>query len=96
MMFIMPMAPTSRLIPATAPRTALRHSAHGADAITNITTGDLVIDFAAHSVLFGAKPIKLTPKKFDLLAILARNAGSVTHRSASRWRASPPGRSALP
>jgi two-component system KDP operon response regulator KdpE len=62
-------------------RTALRHTAHGADEITNITTGDLVIDFAAHSVLYGATPIKLTPKEFELLAILARNAGRVvTHR----------------
>ena len=43
--------------------------------------GDLDIDIAAHSVTRDGAPIKLTPKEFDLLAILARNAGRVvTHR----------------
>jgi two-component system KDP operon response regulator KdpE len=62
-------------------RSALRHAVHGADEVTKITAGDLVIDLAAHSVLMGDNPIKLTPKEFELLAILARNAGRVvTHR----------------
>lgn len=69
-------------------RTALRHAAHGADEVTTIIAGDLVIDLAAHSVRLGDDPIKLTPKEFELLAILARNAGRVvTHRQilAAVW-----------
>lgn len=46
-----------------------------------VISGDLVIDIAAHSVTRTGKSIKLTPKEFELLAILARNAGRVvTHR----------------
>lgn len=62
-------------------RTALRHAAHSAGEIATVVSGDLVIDIAAHSVARAGKPIKLTPKEFELLAILARNADRVvTHR----------------
>lgn len=62
-------------------RTALRHAAQGSGEVPKVASGDLVIDIAAHSVMRAGKPIKLTPKEFELLAILARNAGRVvTHR----------------
>jgi two-component system KDP operon response regulator KdpE len=47
-----------------------------------IEAGDFIIDEAAHSVKLQGKPIHLTPKEFDLLLHLARNAGKVmTHRT---------------
>lgn len=62
-------------------RTALRHASRNADEVSKIASGDLSIDIAGHSVARAGKPIKLTPKEFDLLAILARNAERVvTHR----------------
>jgi two-component system, OmpR family, KDP operon response regulator KdpE len=46
-----------------------------------LTLGDLVIDIEAHRVEREGALIKLTPKEFDLLALLARNTGKVlTHR----------------
>ena len=46
-----------------------------------IRHGDLVIDLAAHSVTLNGLALHLTPKEFDLLDMLARNAGRVlTHR----------------
>lgn len=62
-------------------RTALRHASQAAGEVEKVITGDLMIDIAAHSVLRAGKTIKLTPKEFELLAILARNAERVvTHR----------------
>ena len=47
-----------------------------------IEAGDFVIDQDAHSVVLQGKLIHLTPKEFDLLLHLARNAGKVmTHRA---------------
>jgi len=47
-----------------------------------IEAGDFVVDASAHSVAVLGKLIHLTPKEFDLLLYLARNAGKVmTHRS---------------
>jgi two-component system KDP operon response regulator KdpE len=47
-----------------------------------IKAGDFVVDASAHSVAVMGKQIHLTPKEFDLLLYLARNAGKVmTHRS---------------
>jgi two-component system KDP operon response regulator KdpE len=43
--------------------------------------GDLVIDIEQHRVMRGAEDIHLTPTEFDLLNVLATNAGKVvTHR----------------
>ena len=62
-------------------RTALRHAAQSAGEVAKVVSGDLNIDIAAHLVTRAGKPIKLTPKEFELLAILARNAERVvTHR----------------
>jgi two-component system KDP operon response regulator KdpE len=62
-------------------RTAARHAARGKGEITRLELGDLVIDLDKHLVLRGGQPLRLTPKEYDLLAVLARNAGRVvTHR----------------
>lgn len=62
-------------------RTALRHASQAAGEVEKVVSGDLVIDIAAHAVTRDGKPIKLTPKEFELLAILARNSERVvTHR----------------
>lgn len=44
---------------------------------SQIVVGDLVIDPAAHLVTRGGQPIDLAPKAFDLLRVLALNAGQV-------------------
>jgi two-component system, OmpR family, KDP operon response regulator KdpE len=47
-----------------------------------IEVGDFVVDSHAHTITVQDKPIHLTPKEFDLLLHLARNAGKVmTHRA---------------
>lgn len=47
-----------------------------------IEAGDFVIDEIAHTITVQGKPVHLTPKEFDLLLHLARNAGKVmTHRA---------------
>lgn len=62
-------------------RTALRHAAEQASEQTRIQAGPLDIDILAHRVTRDGEPVKLTPKEFDLLAVLVRNAGRVlTHR----------------
>jgi two-component system, OmpR family, KDP operon response regulator KdpE len=49
---------------------------------TALEAGDFVIDVQAHSITVQGKPIHLTPKEFELLVHLARNAGKVmTHRA---------------
>lgn len=62
-------------------RVALRHTAQRTADVSNLSVGSLVIDLTAHTVTVSGKPVKLTPKEFDLLAILARNVDRVmTHR----------------
>src|SRR5205807_1057019 len=47
-----------------------------------IEAGDFVVDVPAHTIAVQGKLIHLTPKEFDLLLHLARNAGKVmTHRA---------------
>lgn len=47
-----------------------------------IENGDFVVDAVGHAITVLGKPIHLTPKEFDLLLHLARNAGKVmTHRA---------------
>lgn len=51
----------------------------GHDAI--IAVGELTVDIARHQVTVAGEPVRLTRKEFDLLRVLARNAGRiVTHR----------------
>jgi two-component system KDP operon response regulator KdpE len=53
------------------------HDLHG-----HIAHGDLVIDFDRRRVYRGELEIRLTPKEFDLLTVLAAHAGRVlTHRT---------------
>jgi two-component system KDP operon response regulator KdpE len=48
----------------------------------SIVAGDLVVDYDRRRVLLGTVEIRLTPKEFDLLALLARNPDRVlTHRA---------------
>lgn len=62
-------------------RTALRHSAQRMSERTQIKSGSIEIDILAHRVTRDGEPVKLTPKEFELLALLVRNAGRVlTHR----------------
>lgn len=47
-----------------------------------LTAGDLVIDYDRRRVVRGADDIRLTPKEFELLSLLARNHDRVlTHRA---------------
>jgi DNA-binding response OmpR family regulator len=43
--------------------------------------GELEIDLRARRVRLGAREVELTPKEFDLLALLAREPGTVISRS---------------
>jgi two-component system KDP operon response regulator KdpE len=47
-----------------------------------IEIGDFIVDSQAHTLTVQGRPVHLTPKEFDLLLHLARNAGKVmTHRA---------------
>jgi two-component system KDP operon response regulator KdpE len=61
-------------------RASLRaHSGESASSV--IEVGSLRIDVPGHEVHLEGQPIKLSPKEFELLAVLARSAGRVcTHR----------------
>jgi len=62
-------------------RTALRHAAQQAGEQTRLKSGALDVDVLAHTVTLNGEAVKLTPKEFDLLAVLVRNAGRLlTHR----------------
>lgn len=62
-------------------RVCLRITRATVAASALLTLGDLNVDVEAHQVMRGETAIKLTPKEFDLLVLLARNAGKVlTHR----------------
>ncbi|MBI4286929.1 MAG: response regulator transcription factor [Chloroflexi bacterium] len=45
-----------------------------------LRAGDIEIDTARHRAAVGGSPLNLTPKEFDLLTFLARNAGLVFSR----------------
>jgi two-component system KDP operon response regulator KdpE len=47
-----------------------------------IEAGDFVVDETAHTITVLGKPVRMTPKEFELLVHLARHAGKVmTHRA---------------
>ncbi len=61
-------------------RVALRQDNKGEPAApsqTVFSAGTLSLDIAKHSVTRGSEPIKLTPKEFELLAVLLQNKGKV-------------------
>ena len=62
-------------------RAALRHKGGAAKLAEHVEIGGVSMDFDKRTVLRDGAPIRLTPKEYDLLAILFRNAGRVlTHR----------------
>ncbi len=62
-------------------RAALRHRAQPQTELAGMTIGDIEIDIARHRTLCKGVEVKLTPREFDLLELLARHRGKVmTHR----------------
>jgi two-component system KDP operon response regulator KdpE len=60
---------------------ALRHAAAVAGATGIFEAGDLTVDTIAHRVTLKGEPIRLTPREYDLLYLLARHAGRLlTHQ----------------
>ena len=63
-------------------RTALRHKHRETATATRIEIDGLEIDMAKRIVARNGAAIKLTPKEYDLLVLLARHAGRVvTHKT---------------
>jgi two-component system, OmpR family, KDP operon response regulator KdpE len=57
---------------------ALLRRIHGQDSsATEIRSGELCIDLARRTVSVHGEPVRLTRTEFDILALLARNAGRV-------------------
>ena len=64
-------------------RVALRHAVPRDTPPAEQRFGDLTLDIARRQVLLGDRPVHLTPKEFELFALLAANVGRVvTHRQA--------------
>ena len=62
-------------------RAHLRRRGEAEPEPTSIQAGDFAIDTEAHRVLARGQELHLSPKEFDLLLLLARNAGRVmTHK----------------
>jgi two-component system, OmpR family, KDP operon response regulator KdpE len=62
-------------------RAALRHRLQEQGVAAAIVTGDLKIDLVQRLITRGGQPVKLSPKEFDILKLLATHAGKVlTHR----------------
>jgi two-component system KDP operon response regulator KdpE len=60
-------------------RAVLRRTAPSAEPV--VTVGELVVVLPTRSVTVAGKPVHLTPHQFDLLRVLAVNAGKLmTHR----------------
>jgi two-component system KDP operon response regulator KdpE len=71
-------------------RAALRRKAKAAQPAPRIEIDGVALDFERRLVTRDGAPVKLTPKEYELLAILFRNAGRVvTHRQilSSVWGA---------
>jgi two-component system KDP operon response regulator KdpE len=65
-------------------RVALRHAAGTTDE-PMLILGPLTLDLAQRVVERSGQPVKLTPIEYDLLKVLALNAGRVmTHRQLIR------------
>ncbi|HEX2341268.1 MAG TPA: response regulator transcription factor [Vicinamibacterales bacterium] len=66
-------------------RVALRRTTGDPEPAGQLTRGDLVVDFDKRRVVRNGDEIRLTPKEFELLVYLVRNAGRVlTHRALLR------------
>ena len=69
-------------------RTAMRHRMQRHAEIPVLKLGEIEIDNIRHRVTRAGNEIKLTPKEFELLSLLARHAGAViTHKQvlAAVW-----------
>jgi two-component system KDP operon response regulator KdpE len=74
-------------------RAQLRRVARQAPATDKVTVGDFTIDSDAHRVLVRGEETHLTPKEFDLLLYMARNANRVvTHKTLLQAIWGPAGR----
>ncbi|MEQ1945513.1 response regulator transcription factor [Mesorhizobium sp. VNQ89] len=63
-------------------RTALRHRIQETGELTRIVVDGLAIDAIRRTVKRDGEAVKLTPKEYDLLLLLARHAGRVvTHKT---------------
>ena len=61
---------------------------------TTVSQGDLTVDSIAHRVLLCGRELHLTPKEFDLMLLLLRNAGrAMTHKVLLRAVWGPAGES---
>lgn len=68
-------------------RVATRHAErlHAREQVAVFASGGLRVDLAARRVWTGAGEVQLSPVRFDVLAVLVRNAGRVvTHRQLLR------------
>jgi two-component system, OmpR family, KDP operon response regulator KdpE len=66
-------------------RVALRHAATVGTGASELTAGELRVDFAGRQVFVGKNEIHLTPIEYKLLVLLAQNSGRVvTHRQLLR------------
>ncbi len=62
-------------------RAGLRQTSRQDVPVGPVQVGDVVIDLERRLVSRGGGPVRLTPKEFDVLAVLTRGAGKViTHR----------------
>jgi two-component system, OmpR family, KDP operon response regulator KdpE len=62
-------------------RTALRHHDPAGSSAPVLSHGQITMDVAQHRATKNGVQLKLTPKEFDLLALMMRNPGRVlTHR----------------
>lgn len=62
-------------------RAALRHVAGNAAGAPVFVSGTLSVDLERRQVAIGGKPVRLSPKEYDLLKLLVQHAGKVlTHQ----------------
>ncbi len=62
-------------------RAALRHRLHQEGALPVFRSGDLMVDLVRRVVAVGGQPVHLSPREYDILALLVKHAGKVlTHR----------------
>jgi two-component system, OmpR family, KDP operon response regulator KdpE len=61
-------------------RVALRHSNIATEQLTELDVGPLHLDLVHYEATLAAHALDLTPREFDFLAYLARNAGKVCTR----------------
>jgi two-component system KDP operon response regulator KdpE len=69
-------------------RAALRHGVQSRGSAPVVSAGEVVIDLGLRAVTLAGRPVKLSPKEYDLLAELAINQGRVLgHRQllAAVW-----------